>query len=232
MTAPTPRQFGNLEANQHFVDATGVIRPGVRVLEIGSGTGAMLHSLIERGADARGVELRQDLIDEAHRHFGSLPIDCVRGTALPFPDASFDVVASFDVFEHIPDTDAHLAEVHRVVVPGGWYLIQTPNRYTNVVFETIRWRSLTRFREDHCSLHSMSELLGRLRRHGFDPHPHDVPVVNAFFREKVRTYAGWPGTLALALVNPDRWPLSWRTNLYVAAQVPVAFRGAGAPGLA
>src|SRR4051812_16428544 len=69
MTA-LPQQFGNLEANLRFVDQTGVVRPGVRVLEIGSGTGAMLRALLDRGAVARGVELRQDLIDEAHRHFG------------------------------------------------------------------------------------------------------------------------------------------------------------------
>jgi len=216
MTA-LPQQFGNLEANLRFVDQTGVVRPGVRLLEIGSGTGAMLHALLERGAVARGVELRQDLIDEAHRHFGDLPIARVSGTTLPHADASFDVVASFDVLEHIPDTDAHLREVSRVLKPGGWYLIQTPNKYTNVVFETIRWRSFTRFREDHCSLHSMRELTERLHRHGFEPNACDVPVVNDFFRQKVRTYAGWPGTLALAIVNPDRLPLSWRTNLYVAA---------------
>jgi cyclopropane fatty-acyl-phospholipid synthase-like methyltransferase len=218
MTAPMPQQFGNLEANLRFVDETGVVRPGVRLLEIGSGTGAMLHAMIERGADARGVELRQDLIDQAHRHFGALPIDRVSGTTLPFADASFDAVTSFDVFEHIRDTDAHLSEVQRVLKPSGWYLIQTPNKYTNVIFETIRWRSFTRFREDHCSLHSMRQLVDRLQRHGFQSRAYDVPVVNDFFRHKVRTYAGWPGALALTIVNPDRLPLAWRTNLYVAAR--------------
>lgn len=218
MTDSRPQQFGNLEANLRFLDETNVITRGTRVLEIGSGTGAMLKALLDRGADARGVELRQDLIDEAGRHYGALPLDRVDGTMLPFGAGSFDVVVSFDVFEHIPDSDAHLEEVSRVVTPGGWYLIQTPNRYTNVVFETIRWRSFTRFREDHCSLHSLSELRDRLRRHGFEARAYDIPVVNDFFRHKVRTYAGWPGTLALAIVNPDRLPLSWRTNLYVAAK--------------
>jgi SAM-dependent methyltransferase len=217
MTGSLPQQFGNLEANLRFVDATGLVRSGTRILEVGSGTGAMLQALRERGAEVEGVELRQDLIDRAREHFGALPVQRVTGTALPFEAGVFDVVASFDVFEHIPDTDAHLAEVHRVLRPGGAYLVQTPNRYTNVVFETIRWRSFTRFREDHCSLHSMRELLDRLRRHGFEPRAYDVPVVNAFFRAKVRKYAGWPGSLALAIVNPDRLPLAWRTNLYVAA---------------
>jgi SAM-dependent methyltransferase len=217
-SASSPQQFGNFDANLRFIDATGAIPAGARVLEIGTGTGMLLNALRSRGADAEGVELRQDLIDEARRFFGPLPIQRIAGTALPFPDETFDVVASFDVFEHIPDSDGHLDEVHRVLRPRGAYLIQTPNRWTNTIFETIRWRSFTRFREDHCSLHTLGELTGRLRRRGFDPRAYDVPVVNDFFRQKVRTYAGWPGTIALRVVNPDRLPVSWRTNFYVLAR--------------
>jgi cyclopropane fatty-acyl-phospholipid synthase-like methyltransferase len=218
MPAAAPQQFGNFEANLRFLDATGLVTPGSRVLEVGTGTGALLHDLVGRGVRAEGVELRQELIDEAHRFFGPMPIQRVNGTALPFADASFDVVMSFDVFEHIPDSDAHLSEVRRVLTPGGAYLIQTPNKWTNTVFETIRWRSFTRFREEHCSLHTLGELKARLRRHGFAPEAYDVPVVNEFFRNKVRAYLGWPGLVALRVVNPDRLPLSWRTNFYVVAR--------------
>ena len=215
---PSPHQFGNYEANVRFIEMTGCVRAGTRVLEIGAGTGRLLHALRARGVEAAGVELRQDLIDDAQRFFGPLPIQAVSGTTLPFADATFDVAMSFDVFEHIPDSDAHLAEVHRVLRPGGLYLIQTPNKWTNIVFETIRWRSFTRFRQDHCSLHTMKELIARLRGSGFDARAYDVPVVNAFFRDKVRTYVGWPGALTLRVVNPDRLPLAWRTNLYVSAR--------------
>jgi SAM-dependent methyltransferase len=128
------------------------------------------------------------------------------------------VVLSFDVFEHIPDSDVHLAEVRRVLKPGGWYLLQTPNKWTNAIFETIRWRSFSRWKVDHCSLHSYAQLRNRLSRHGFAVAFDDVKVVTPFFRQKVRRYLGPGGSALLSLVNPDRWPLPFRTNFYVRAR--------------
>ena len=101
--------------------------------------------------------------------------------------------------------------------PGGRYLVQTPNKWSNVVFETIRWRSFTRWRADHCSLHTLGQLRRRLEAHGFSAQFFDVPVVNDFFREKVRRHLSGLGVSALTVANPDRLPLAWRTNLYVQA---------------
>jgi SAM-dependent methyltransferase len=217
-TAPGPTHFGNFEANARFLALTGVLRPEAEILEIGSGTGNLLQRLKSDGYRVRGVEINRELIAESRRWHGDLPLQLVEGVRLPFPDQSFDLVLSFDVFEHIPDSDAHLAEVRRVLRPGGYLLMQTPNKWTNVVFETIRWRSFTRFRADHCSLHTLGGLTARLQRHGFTAAALDVPVVNAFFRDKVRRHLGAPGALALRIAQLDRWPLWLRTNLYVRAQ--------------
>jgi SAM-dependent methyltransferase len=212
-----PQQFGNAEANMRFLEAAAALTRGADVLEIGTGTGGMLHALLQRGLRARGVEINPALIADSRKWYGELPVQAVTGVTLPFQDATFDVVLSFDVLEHIKDSDEHLAEVSRVLRPGGRYLIQTPSKWPNTVFETIRWKSFTRWRDDHCALHTPDQLRRRLDAHGFDAQFFDVPVVNEFFRSKVRQHLGWPGVALLAVANPDRLPVTWRTNLYVQA---------------
>ncbi len=51
----------------------------------------------------------------------------MKGDRFPFPDASFAACVSNYVIEHVPDADAHLAEVARVLQPGGVYVFRTPN---------------------------------------------------------------------------------------------------------
>jgi cyclopropane fatty-acyl-phospholipid synthase-like methyltransferase len=211
-------QFGNHDANLRFLSATGLLRQGARVLEIGSGRGTLLHHLREHGVNTVGIEPSGTLAREARARHGSLPLARMSGARLGFADAAFDVVLSFDVFEHIADSDGHLAEVRRVLAPGGAYALQTPSKWTNAVFETIRWRSFTAWKADHCALHSMRELRVRFGAHGFDTTFADVPVVNEFYRQKLRRYLGPAGPAVLGIVNPDRWPLPLRTNFFVVAR--------------
>jgi SAM-dependent methyltransferase len=210
-------EFGNTEANLHFLSAIARLPLTARILEIGSGRGALLRHLLEQGHSVVGVEINADRIEESRRLYGPLPITKVDGTRLPFPDASFDILLSFDVFEHIPDSDAHLEEVRRVLAPEGRYLLQTPNKWTNTVFETIRWRSFTSWRADHCALHTFGQIRRRFERQGFSVEFADVPVVTDFFRRKIRHYLGAPAVALLKVANPDRLPLRLRTNFYVQA---------------
>jgi SAM-dependent methyltransferase len=212
-------RFGNLEANIRFLDTERLLRDGARVLEIGSGRGTLLAELRRRSVNAVGIEPNPSLAIDAVRRQPPVPVARMSGDRLGFQDATFDLVLSFDVFEHIADSDAHLTEVRRVLRAGGVYALQTPNKWTNSVFETIRWRSFTAWKHDHCALHSFEELRGRLRAHGFEPSFADVPVVNAFFREKLQRYVGPVGPALLTVVNPDRWPMKFRTNFYVVARM-------------
>jgi SAM-dependent methyltransferase len=211
-------EFGNFDANLRFLGRAGLLRPGLRVLEIGSGRGALLRELRGRGINVIGVEPNASLARDARALHGPLPLARMTGDRLGFADSTFDLVVSFDVFEHIADTDVHLAEVRRVLAPGGGYALQTPNKWTNSVFETIRWRSFTAWKQVHCSLHSMAELRRRFDAHGFETSFADVPVVNEFYRQKMRRYLGPAGPLVLSLLSPDRWPLPLRTNFFVVAR--------------
>jgi SAM-dependent methyltransferase len=209
--------FGNFEANLYFLDAVGALAPPHTLLEVGCGKGRLIKHLLDTGHDIRGCEVNQFMLDEGRRLYGPLPIDKIDGSSLPYQAGTFDVLLSFDVLEHIPDSDAHLREVARVLKPGGSYLLQTPNKWTNTVFETIRWRSLTAWRQEHCSLHSARQIESRLSQHGFETRFYDVPVVTDFFRRKVRFHLGWLGAVLLRVINLDRWPRRLRTNFYIKA---------------
>jgi SAM-dependent methyltransferase len=209
---------GNFGANLFFLERTGVLTRDHRILEIGSGHGRMLHHLLSNGFDVRGVEASASRIAGGQRVYGTLPYTLVTGADLPFDDGAFDVVLSFDVFEHIPDSDRHLREVARVLKPRGHYLLQTPNKWTNIPFEIIRFRSLTRWRTHHCSLHTRRQLARRFDAHGFEVRFHRIPVVNDFLIGKVKRYLGSPGLFMLKVCNPDRLPAAMSPALYAEAR--------------
>jgi cyclopropane fatty-acyl-phospholipid synthase-like methyltransferase len=209
---------GNLTANIEFLERADMLTGDQNILEIGCGRGGMLNYLIQQGYRAQGVDVDDAMIAQALETHPSLPVQKVDGTTLPFARNSFDVVLSFDVFEHIEDTDAHLSEVARVLKSRGYYLLQSPNKWTNSVFETVRWRSFTKWRDDHCSLHSYSQFKSVLGRHGFTVEYVSVRTVNDYFKAKVRAYLGAPGLWTLAVLNPDRLPMPLRTNFYIKAQ--------------
>jgi SAM-dependent methyltransferase len=210
--------FGPFESNIRFLEQTGLLSRKTRILEIGSGKGRLLSHFFRQGYDIRGIEVNRDYIAASGELFGELPLSAVDSEKLPAADGSLDFVLSFDVFEHIPDSDAHLREVNRVLKPGGYYLLQTPNKWTNAVFETFRWRSLNAWKREHCSLHSFGELRKRFERHGFRVEFHDVPLVTDFFRFKIEAYFGKPGLALIKVLNPDALPLWLRTNFFVTAR--------------
>lgn len=212
-------QYGNQVSNIQFLEETNLLSPPLRILEIGCGCGGLLSYLCTQGFNAIGVERNREKVERGQELYGQLPIEIVETEVLPFPDASFDRVLSFDVFEHIPNSVKHLQEVHRVLKPNGYYLLQTPNRIANVVFETIRWKSFTSWQSDHCSLHDYWGLIRRFEENHFDtPVFYDIPVVNDFFKAKVKRFMGPIGLGVLKILNPDRLPMWLRTNFYVQCQ--------------
>jgi len=95
------------------------------LLDAGCGTGFNLVALARFGATV-GVDLSQDAIGFCRER----GVRAVRGSVLrlPFPDAAFDAVTSFDVIYHdwVADDRAAVAEMARVLRPGGALLVRVP----------------------------------------------------------------------------------------------------------
>ncbi|MFI8566810.1 class I SAM-dependent methyltransferase [Rhodococcus sp. NPDC078407] len=103
---------------------------GRTVLEAGSGEGYGANMIAE--VASRVVGLDYDVSAAAHVHTRYPAVTMVRGNLdrLPFADSSVGVVVNFQVIEHLWDQGAFLAEVHRILEPGGILMISTPNRIT------------------------------------------------------------------------------------------------------
>ena len=97
-----------------------------RLLVIGCGSGVEAAALAQRfDAQVTGIDIAPAFDQEACKHAELLYGDATR---MVFDDASFDCVYSYHVLEHIPDFRAALAEMRRVLKPGGSFMIGTPNR--------------------------------------------------------------------------------------------------------
>jgi SAM-dependent methyltransferase len=105
---------------------------GLKVLEIGCGIGTDGAQFAKAGADYTGIDLTEAAIDLARRRFvlAELKGDfCVSDAErLDFPDDSFDLVYSHGVLHHTPDIEAAVAEIHRVLKPGGRAVIMLYHR--------------------------------------------------------------------------------------------------------
>ncbi len=108
------------------------LEPGCRVLEVGCGGGAFLGRLEKEGCEAVGVDLSEEAVEAAKKMVGGSAVLRADALALPFDDASFDRLVSHHLVEHLENLPGALDDWRRVLEPGGFLVICTPNRlYAN-----------------------------------------------------------------------------------------------------
>jgi SAM-dependent methyltransferase len=115
--------------------AAGELQGRSRVLDVGCGDGQISRLASSLGADVViGVDPTWNQVRVAHDRGGGASFARAGAGALPFAGGSFDAVVACLVFEHIRDVDDAIAEVARVLAPGGRFcfflnhpLLQTPN---------------------------------------------------------------------------------------------------------
>jgi SAM-dependent methyltransferase len=121
-----------------------------RGLEVGYGAGAVLLTIAPQVGELYGIDLDAKP-EPVHALLGSrgLRAQLAQGSVyeLPYPDAHFDLVVCFSVFEHLSEYPRALAEVARVLSPGGQFLLGMPsvNRMMEVGFRLIGFKGI----EDH-----------------------------------------------------------------------------------
>jgi ubiquinone/menaquinone biosynthesis C-methylase UbiE len=190
---------------------------GQRLLEVGCGIGTDLVRFAKGGARVTGVDLAQTAIDLARKNFelngvAAEELGVADGEALPYADASFDVVYGHGVIQYTANPARLIRECHRVLRPGGAAIFMVYNRVSwlnamskvsKVALEHEDAPVLEKF-----SIAEFRSLLGPFS---------DVRIVPERFPVKSRLHKGWKGlafnTLFVGTFNalPRSWvrPLGW-----------------------
>ena len=115
------------------------LQPGDRLLDLGCGFGRHAFEAARRGARVVALDYAEDELKEVRNTFAAMadaaevPASSLAGTVqgdatrLPFADGSFDRVIASEVLEHIPDDEAAMRELARVLRPGGTMAVTVPS---------------------------------------------------------------------------------------------------------
>ena len=103
------------------------------VIDIGAGDGVLVYLLAKQGYTVSGVEPDTAAVEWARQRlskWSNVSVSCGSGYAVDASSASYDVVVSTEVIEHVAEPDRLLAEAARLVKPGGVTIVTTPVRFT------------------------------------------------------------------------------------------------------
>ena len=103
---------------------------GKRVLDAPCGEGYGSHLLAAKALAVVGTDISVDAVAHANKRYSGANLTYVAAncTHIPEPDASFDVIISFEMIEHIHEQAEFLSEVARLLKPDGLFIISSPNR--------------------------------------------------------------------------------------------------------
>jgi 2-polyprenyl-3-methyl-5-hydroxy-6-metoxy-1,4-benzoquinol methylase len=183
---------------QHHLARYEFLLPMVRnsddILETGCGAGYGSLKLTERARSVVAIDYSAAALEYARDRYSGrgltyLLMDCHR---LAFAEASFDLVVSFEVFEHLERPEDYLSECRRVLRPGGRLVLSTPNRSS----WDIHLRSIRTEYEFHVNMVDLKGLRAHLGR----------------FFPAVEIYSQWRRGNAIhrALRSLDVWNLRLR----------------------
>ncbi len=213
VTAPD-RPAHRLKAASQLRLIEPFLKPSTVFLEIGGGDCALSFLVAPRIKQAYGLEITDHLVP--HTAPPNFQLVLSDGSSIPIPANTIDMAFSFSLIEHVHPDDIvqHLAEVHRVLKPGGIYYCVTPNRLLGPhdisrYFDT----EATGF---HLKEYTVGELSKLFRDAGFrglwvekNWRSHRVPVPAVAMRtaEGILGALPWPARYRLARVRRVYWAM-------------------------
>jgi 2-polyprenyl-3-methyl-5-hydroxy-6-metoxy-1,4-benzoquinol methylase len=158
------------------------LAPGDRLLDVGCGFGRHAYGAARLGANVVAADFAEAELKEVRNTFGAMAAAGevaeasltgtvqADGTRLPFDSAAFDRVIAAEVLEHIPDDAAALAELARVLRPGGTIAVTVPAWWP----EQVCWRLSDEYHAPfveagHVRIYRRSELRSKLQAAGLSP---------------------------------------------------------------
>jgi ubiquinone/menaquinone biosynthesis C-methylase UbiE len=167
---------------------------GKNLLEVGCGAGIDLVRFARGGAHVTGIDLSETAIDLACKNFEqseqNADLRVMNGECMQFADNIFDVVYAHGVLQYTADTEKMIAEIHRVLKPGGEAIMMVYNKYSwlNLM------RNATKVPLEHedapvLKKFSVSELKQLLRPF------QDYRIIPERFPVKTKLHSGWKARL-------------------------------------
>src|SRR6267378_6094708 len=119
---------GKLRWSRRVKMLSGHLEPGMRVLEVGCGTGYFTRELARLGADVIAIDISPELLEiaKANCSMSNLRYEIQDASALSYSNAMFDSVVGSSVLHHLEIREA-LQEIYRVLKPGGAIYFTEPN---------------------------------------------------------------------------------------------------------
>jgi len=182
-----------------------------RLLDVGCNMGMLLRRAVARGWEAEGVEPSPPLASLARERLGLTVHNCFLHELGADHEGRWDVVALSDVFEHVTEPLAMLADARRLLAPGGILYVKVPNARWNL-FKQFALARLGRAPRqgvwdayEHVVHYTHETLLEMLRRGGFRPRRVGVgrPVQVPAWHLHVGHYYQYPSP----------WTLDWKRTL-------------------
>jgi SAM-dependent methyltransferase len=196
--------------------------PQGRVLEVGCGLGHLLGRLVDRykafGTDINAWALSQARRNVPAAHFALLSAEDLGG----FPEAAFQIVIAKHVVEHLPHPERAVAEMGRILSPGGVLILATPN--LDSAMRKVKKESWIGYKDlTHISLKPPAEWLDMLRTNRLSPRRvfsdgfWDAPYLSVIPASLQKAFFGAPGGLQ-AILGWSMIPLRMGESLIVIAE--------------